>query len=128
MAKCFLLALLFLATNVFGQERTLNLEPKTGSSGVANNLTDTSFRVFYPTKNNDPHSKKPAYFLNGKIVNEALIYSINPSVIESVDIVKDDVVIDNVTYYGSIYIKTKSSYNPKLVSLEELKTKYLKSK
>lgn len=40
---------------------------------------------------------------------------------------KEEFKIDTIKYYGKIFITTKKPYKPKIISLSNLKTKYLKS-
>ena len=83
---------------------------------------DTSLKVIYASK--EGNLNKPAYFLNGKLVNETLVGTLNPNQIESINVDKGDLQIDNIQYYGQIHITTKGSYAPKLISLTDLKEKY----
>jgi hypothetical protein len=83
-------------------------------------------KVVYADK--ESQVNKPAYFLNGKLVSETLLTSINPDQIETINVVKDKIQIDNIIYYGQIHIKTKSSYTPVLISLTDLKNKYTNMK
>lgn len=115
MTKFFLLSLVFFATDTFGQAIP-------NKAGVTINYDDTTLRVVYVTKIIDP--KLPAYYLNGKLVNETFFDTIDPKLIESINVVKDSLQIDKVKYYGQIHIKTTNSYNPKIISLMELKDKY----
>jgi hypothetical protein len=82
---------------------------------------DTSLKVVYANK--ESNINKPAYFLNGKMVSEILLETLNPNQIESINIGKS-IQIDNIRYSGQIHVKTKSSYTPKLISLTDLKEKY----
>ena len=115
------------STSTFGQT------PANKVSGLIINSnnglgSDTSLKVVYTNK--ESPTRKPAYFLNGKFVNETLLVTLNPMQIESINVVKDSIQFDYIRYYGQIIIKTKSSYTLKLISLAELKDKYtnLKSK
>ncbi|MFL5739884.1 MAG: hypothetical protein ACJ75B_06675 [Flavisolibacter sp.] len=83
---------------------------------------DTSLKVIYANK--EGNINKIAFFLNGQLVNQTLLETLNPNQIESINVVKDDIQIDNIQYSGQIHIKTKAGYIPKLISLNELKEKY----
>ncbi len=83
---------------------------------------DPGLKVVYANK--ESNINKPAYFLNGKFVSETLLGTLNPNQIESINVVKDNIQIDNIQYSGQIHITTKSSYAPKLISLTHLKEKY----
>jgi hypothetical protein len=83
---------------------------------------DTNLKVVYTNK--ESNINKPVYFLNDKFVNEGLLGTLDPNQIESINIVKDNIQIDDIQYAGQVHIKTKSSYAPKLISLTDLKEKY----
>lgn len=125
MKALFVFALAIWTTNTFGQI------PINKPNGIIINLnkgleSDSSLKVVYVNK--ESNIKKPAYFLNEKLVNETLIGTLNPMLIDSIKVLKDSIQIGNIQYYGQIHIKTKSSYNPKLISLTDLKDKYTKLK
>jgi hypothetical protein len=127
MKTLFLLAFAIWSTSTFGQTPTnktsgLILNSGKGLQG------DTSLKVVYANK--ESNIKKPAYFLNDKLVSETLLGTLNPELIDSINVVKANIQIDSIQYFGQIHIKTKSGYNPKLISLTHLKDKYtnLKSK
>lgn len=75
-------------------------------------------------KNKIFESKQPAFFINGKLVYESYFKTLNPNEIENINIEKDEITIDNTKYFGKIIIKTKTSYNPQLITLNDLKLKY----
>lgn len=121
MKSLFILALTIWSASTFGQT------PINKISGLIINSndglgSDTSLKVVYANK--ESHTNKPAYFLNGKLINETLLKTLNPTQIESVNVVKDSIRIDDIGYYGQVHIKTKSSYAFKLISLTDLKNKY----
>lgn len=122
MTKLFLLAILFCATNAFGQT-VPGLKRLSANSGVAvtHNSNDTTLKVLYIKKSTH---KIPAYYLNGIRVNEAFVHSINPNMIDGIQIQKKNIQIGSVMYYGQVYITTKKHYAPKLISLTKLKDKY----
>ena len=92
-------------------------------SGVAHGQTtseDSTIKVLYAEKLTS--EKKPAFFVNGRFVGNSL--SIKPGDIDSISVVKEDVQLDSITYYGQIHIFKKKNYAPKLISLTALKEKY----
>jgi len=121
MTKVLLFVLVCFATNVFGQtnDSKLNGIIVDNKKSLA---SDSSLKVVYT--DTTTNTQKPAYFLNDKFVNQTLLTTLDPILIESVDVVKDDIQIDNIRYYGQIHIKTKDTYNPKIISLTALKDKY----
>ena len=121
MKSLLLLAIAISSTNTFGQS------PTNKTSGLIINSSnelgsDTNLKVVYANK--ESQINKSAYFLNGKLVNETLLGTLNPIQIESINVVKDSIQINNIQYYGQIHIKLKSSYTLKLISLTDLKDKY----
>jgi len=127
MKSLLVLVIAIWSSNTFGQT------PANKISGLIIDTTnqlgsDTNLKVVYA--NEVGQLNKSAFFINGKFVNETLLGTLNPSQIESINIVKDSIQIDNIRYHGQILIKTKSSYTLKLISLTDLKDKYtnLKSK
>jgi hypothetical protein len=92
-----------LATAVYGQAET----------------KDSTIKVLYTNKTNNLF--QPAYFINGKFVGQ---FSLDPKFIDDINVVKGEIQIDGIKYIGQIFIKTKSDYNPKLISLAALKDKY----
>lgn len=122
MKKILFMATLFMAINCFGQVRSEKVNGlKITNAGISTEK-DTTIKVIY--KNQIENNKKPAYFINEKLFNESVLKSLNPNEIASVKVEKNDVEIDNVKYYGKLIIETKSDYNPKLITLNNLKAKY----
>ena len=75
------------------------------------------------------HSGKgKALFLNGKQVDASVWSTLPFFFIDSVYVVNENMSIDQVSYFRQYYFKTKSSYTPKPVSLNELKSKYVNLK
>jgi len=125
MNKLFILLLLLAATKSFGQTKNVNI-PRIFDDTIKKTEIDTAFRIVYVDKIK-PDLKpahQPAIIINGKFVNTLLLNSLNPHKIENIEVLNGDTLIDNVQYYGKIHIKTKSDYNPKSISLTELKNKY----
>ncbi|MGV3685612.1 MAG: hypothetical protein ACO1NS_08300 [Daejeonella sp.] len=122
MTKIFLLAIMLCATNAFGQT-VPGLKRLSENQGVVetSNSNDTTLKVLYIKKSTH---KIPAYYINGHRVNEAFVHSINPNMIDGIQIHKENVEIGSVMYYGQVYITTKKHYAPKLISLSKLKAKY----
>ena len=83
---------------------------------------DTIIKVVYIDGVDD--SRKPAYFIDGSFADESILKTLNPNEIEKIDVENGDFEIENVKYYGKLYIVTKPTYKPKLISLNALKSKY----
>lgn len=119
MKQIFILTLSFLAINAFGQSP---INKSNGTDDVSKKIlnTDTLLKVVYAEKTNK--TRTPAYFLNDKFVSQSLL--LNPNLIGNIKVVKENIQVDNVQYYGQIHIKTKNNYSPKIISLTNLKDKY----
>lgn len=121
MKNILVLIVILVATNAFGQTATNKAAGVIIDSNKASE-NDTSLKVVYAGKLNNTH--QAAYFLNDELVSQTLLVTLNPSLIESINVVKSNIQINNVQYYGQIHIKTKNHYYPKLISLTILKGKY----
>lgn len=126
MKKLFILLLAFAATSSFGQTAN-GKTPGNVVDTTKKQNRDTSLRVVYVNRNKP--ERQPAFFLNGKYVkDQGLLGSLNPKWIESVDVLKRDTLIENSSYNGLVYIRTKDGYAPKYISLTDLKNKYTEFK
>jgi molybdopterin converting factor small subunit len=121
MKKFYILLFAFAATNSFGQTTNSNT-PGIAADTKNTSVMDSTLKVVYAEKKDTIQT--PAYFLNYKFVNQTFFGTLNPKLIESLTVVKANVQIDKVQYYGQIHIKTKDNYNPKIISLTDLKEKY----
>jgi hypothetical protein len=122
MKKIFLISALLLVINCFGQKLTGRVPGLKITNQEIASENDTIINVVY--KNEIENNKKSAYFINGKLVNEGILRTINPNEIATANIEKNNIEIENVKYHGQLYIITKSAYKPKLISLNNLKAKY----
>ncbi|AUC15913.1 hypothetical protein BTO06_12460 [Tenacibaculum sp. SZ-18] len=89
---------------------------------------NSKIKVFYSDKSNKFHSnQKPvSIFVNKKFIGSwEVLNFINSGKIESSKIEKEKFEMNGTEYYGKIFIRMKSDYNPKFLKLEELSTKYL---
>lgn len=105
MKNIFAFTFLLLASNTYGQ--TI--------------INDSTIKVIYANKLHN--EKNPAWFINGIYVSNA-VTTLNPQMIDNINLINKDSTIDGTKYYGQIYIKTKSEYNLKLITLTSLKEKY----
>ena len=104
MKALLILVFSLWSTSTFGQAPTnktsgLIINPSKGSE------RDTSLKVVYENKGS--HINKTAYFLNGKFVSETLLGTLNPIQIDSINVIKGSIQIDNIRYYGQILHKNK---------------------
>lgn len=122
MRQILLLIFTTLTINAIGQIKNLNAKVVTNSNQFEKIANDSILHVSYV--NSNVSGKKTACYINGKYINETILKTINPQFIDSINVVKREVDIDGKSYYGQIYIKLKKNYNPKLISLADLKLKY----
>ena len=64
----------------------------------------------------------PAYYINGKLSSPSLLRTIDPKLIDSIDVEKRE--IKGKRDNGQIHLKMKKEYHPQLISLNDLKAKY----
>lgn len=106
MKAVILFAFLIWSTNTFAQALTYNISEARPISTKTVEKGD-QITLFCGYREVDK-KYKPAYFVNGKFLSDALITALNPEAIESFEIVKEAVKIDSVTYYSQIHIRTKN--------------------
>jgi hypothetical protein len=114
--------LLLITTTTFAQEISgvtiANKKP------IYTENSDIIIRYLNPkkdTKNN------PAIFINGEFFKEgfALLKTLSPNKIESVNVEKGNVTIDETTYYGKLLIVLKPNYKPSITTINNLISKNL---
>ncbi len=115
-------AVFFFSLNAFGQIRNIKVPQVINSSTKVESKPDTIIKVSYVNK--DVSEREPVYYLNGQLVNENILKTINPKIIEDIRIEKQNITVENKKYYGQIFINTKSNYKLQLISLTDLKLKY----
>jgi hypothetical protein len=120
MRQLFTITMAFITLNVLAQTTHLKV-PLVNGNTQAESKTDTTLKVSYA---NSDTSESPAYYLNGQFVNETLMKTLNPKVIEDITVKNQEIEVDSHKYYGQIFIKTYAAYTPKLISLNDLKSKY----
>lgn len=118
MRQLLTLLIAFVTINVSGQTTQIkvplvrwNTQPK---SPIDN-------KVSYVNSNN---SESPAYYLNGQLLSETILMTLDPEKIDSIHVSRQETVVDSQKYYGQIFIITKQDYKPGLISLNDLKSKY----
>ena len=121
MKSVLILAFALWSTSTFGQAPTSKVHGIIISPNK-DLQNDSSLKVVYADK--ESNIKKPAYFLNNKFISGTLFSTLNPMLIESINILKENIQIDGILYYGQIQIRTKNNYSPQIISLRELKEKY----
>lgn len=122
MKNFFLSAAILLVTSTFAQTSLDYGLSGASLKSVATINSDTTLKVSYVKKMHD--HRLPAFYLNGRLVNQSFIDTVDPKLIDSINVNKDSLQIGNRKYYGQVHIKTENSYNPKIISLNELKQKH----
>ncbi len=87
-------------------------------------LTDTIPQVIYIKSENE--GLPTAFYINGELSNSSILKTIDPELIDSIYVEKKEIEIDDEMYDGQIYIRMKEAYQAKLVSLTDLRSKYVK--
>jgi hypothetical protein len=88
MRQILILAALFLlfSPDASGQNRNLKV-PRVANSGTkTESVSDTIIKVTYVNK--DISEREPAYYLNGQLVFENILKTINPKIIEDIRVEK----------------------------------------
>ena len=122
MKQLFLSLTLFVITTSFAQQLSGKVPGVTISKPYSAN--DTVIKVIYNKPRILPN-KKPAFYINGTLVNQNILRTLNQTEIETMTVDKEEFKIDTIKYYGKIFITTKNPYKPKIISLSNLKAKYL---
>ncbi len=123
MKPAFLLAAIISATTVSGQTLVpqLNWHRSPGQQKrVAEKTIDQ--KVFYA---DTTHKRKTAWFVDGHFLGNSLTWIVSPQMVESMEVMKEEVEIDGIQYSGQIQIRTKDG--TKFVSLADIRDKYAKS-
>jgi len=88
-------------------------------------LNDTTIDVVY--QNIKPEDKTIACFIDKTLIDYNSVLWINPNAIKDVNIVKRDTVINSMKYSNQMYVKTHDSIRVNLMSLSEIKRKYIRA-
>lgn len=115
MKSLLTLVIFALSINIYGQDSVKN-----------NHISDiaTIIKVTYNPTNYYRKTPKPAFFIDSIFVNSSTISAFDPDVIEKMIVIKEKIEIYGKEYFGQIYITTKDSYTPKLISLYDLQLKH----
>lgn len=69
-------------------------------------------------------TEEPAVFIDSNLIARNAIEYINQSEIESVNVIKNDTLIDNVLYQGQLFISLKKPKKYDFLTLEKIKTEF----
>lgn len=92
-----------------------------GTTMYAQTSADSSIKVSYAKQLKVVTPS--AFYLNDQFIGNTL-WGINLNSIESVNVVKEAATINGIQYNGKIFVKTKTTYVLKLITLNDLKFKY----
>lgn len=120
MRQVLTIVIAFVTLNVFAQTTHLKVPLINGNTQTESKI-DTTLKVSYSYSDT---SEIPAYYLNGQLLSETILKTLNPNEIESINVSHQEIEVDSQKYYGQIFIITKRNYTPKLISLNGLKSKY----
>ena len=120
MRQVLTIVIAFVKLNAFGQTTPIKV-PLVSRNTQPESKIDTTLKVSYVDSND---SESPAYYLNGQLLSETILKTLNPNEIESISVSHQEIQVDSQKYYGQIFIVTKRDYTPKLISLNDLKSKY----
>ncbi|WP_420152033.1 hypothetical protein [Siphonobacter sp.] len=122
MKYLFCLGLTFLVTAVYGQM------PKEVAGNAINPsiavVPDTVFRVIHLDQSAKLKNQNLAVFVNDQFAGNIPVAGIPPQQIESLTVEHKKIQVKGIDYEHQLYIKTKSTYKPNLISLSDLKAKY----
>jgi len=126
MKVILILALTLLTLNLHGQiqkGKVIGMKIKEKSIYSENDTIPVVINV-----KNIENQNTVLWILNGEPISEQVAHTINPNVIEELEVKKGSGELNKGDQKSKIYITTKENYNPKLISLNELKEKYLSLK
>ena len=81
----------------------------------------------FPSKYSE-NGTKVAYLVDGKLSNSLFILSVGENYFDSYYSSNITAKIEGKDYESQIYFTTKKGYEPKLISIKDIKTKYAKNK
>jgi len=122
MKQFLIITALLMTLNSFGQTKDEKVNESLTSNKQSISVFDTIPKVSYITKSLT--ERNPVYYINEQLVNSTALTTLDPKIIESINVVKKPVKIEGKQFAGQIFIKTKANYHPKLISLNNLKLKY----
>lgn len=122
MKNILIFAFAVVLTDTFGQtpiNKTNAVVPEFNKVLQKDTSVIVSVIVGYGTQ-----AEKTAYFLNDEFIKPSLLLSINPKLIESLNVNYIPIEIDSVKYETQFRCIAKNNYFPKAISLTNLKDKY----
>lgn len=112
----------FAISSMSAQIQTAPLEGVKIADSQLYSATDTIPKVFY--LKNKKKLSPVAWLLNGDVIHEQQVSTINPDMIAAMNIETGIHTIGEKEYDGLIKITTKEAYQPRFLTLNELKSQY----
>ena len=97
---------------------------------IANNkpiYTEDSYIYIRHLNSKNDIKNDVAVLINGDFIKNgySLLKTLNPNIIESVNVKKNEITIDGTKYSAQLIIGTKSDYKPSIITLNNLISKHL---
>lgn len=129
MKNLLIISAILLSTVCFGQiQPKFEKYDKLKTTKPIIALDDSALlRVIYLDKTEEKPNTA-AIFINGTLVNNYTLRSINPEYVGTISVEKGDVEINNVKYSAKILIETKADYTPNFISLNDFKEKHISTR
>lgn len=129
MKNLLIISAILLSTVCFGQiQPKFEKYDKLKTTKPIIALDDNALlRVIYLDKTEEKPNTA-AIFINGTLVNNYTLRSINPEYVGTISVEKGDVEINNVKYSAKILIETKADYTPNFISLNDFKEKHISTR
>lgn len=123
MKSLLTIQILFFSFCLIGQTpMTTALEGKVSGVNIFREDDGSPKVIKLKTTNNQNNI---LFFVNDELIEGQALNHINPDSIESMEVVKEDILQNNKKYEGAIYITLKNNFAPSFISLNALKEKYL---
>jgi hypothetical protein len=127
MKKIIAFVLVMASLHSYAQSKKNNINETVSDAQLMEALKDTTIAVEYVNKSKSKPVPRPAYFVNGRFSSD--LESIQPDLIERINVQKRDTIIAGEKYAGMVFIKlkhhpNKDKYVPKMISLNQLKNDY----
>ena len=118
--------LFVLTTNNYCQTfNSIDTNAKLTNKDLSNQLKQDTVPTI-EIKRTKKKSLTPIYYVNGVRRASTFLITLNPKLIDSINVVKNQKENGDINHSGEIHIKMKKEYRPNLISLNELRLKYAK--
>ncbi len=87
--------------------------------------SDSGIKVTYITKSTAIEKSKMAYFLNDQMIDESVLKTLDPNIISDIKVASGTFEYENNSFSGKIQVYTNVEYTPKLITLSDMKMRYI---